>query len=100
MKQKLHRVEVVLYVMAEDESDACWVATHARFDVFECYAREAKAIDPGWEDAVPYNADDERTCSEIIKGKKQVIKPHLQSIRSPRPWAVNRAAPGSGFQLN
>ncbi len=71
MNKKLYRVAITLYVMAEDKYDACWAATNARFDVFECVAEEAKNPDPGWEDAVPYNADDERTCAEILASQPQ-----------------------------
>lgn len=87
MNKKLHRVEVVLYVIAEDEFDACWAATNARFDVFECVAEEAKTIAPGWEDAVPYNSEDDRTCSEIFASSvQQAGYPEDKSIQSPSPW--------------
>jgi len=66
MAKKLYRVDVVLYVMAETESIACTVATDAKFDVFGCVAEPVKFVEPAWQDAVPYNADDERTCSEIF----------------------------------
>jgi hypothetical protein len=69
MNKKLHRVEIVLYVMAEDEFEACWAATNARFDVFECAAKEATSLEPGWETAVPYNAEDDHTCAEILARK-------------------------------
>jgi hypothetical protein len=71
MGKKLYRVDVVLYVMADDESDACAAATTANFDVFECVAEEARFVEPFWEDAVPYNSENEKTCSEIIGGKNQ-----------------------------
>ncbi len=70
MNKKLHRVEIVLYVMAEDVFEACWAATQAPFDVFECTASEAEALDPGWEDAIPYNSDDDCTCAETLRKKK------------------------------
>jgi len=66
MGKKLYRVKVVLYVMAENESAACVAATRAKFDIFECVSRKVDAIDPEWKDAIPYNADDERTCGEIL----------------------------------
>ncbi len=69
MEKKLYRVKVVLYVMAENESDACVAATNARFDIFECTARKADHLDRGWEDAIPYNSDDFRTCSEVLAGQ-------------------------------
>ena len=55
MEKKLYRVKVVLYVMAENESEACVAATRARFDIFECAAKKAENVDSEWKDAVPYN---------------------------------------------
>lgn len=69
MEKKLYRVKVVLYVMAENESDACVAATNARFDIFECTARKADHLERGWEDAIPYNSDDFRTCAEVLAGQ-------------------------------
>ena len=73
MGKKLYRVKVVLYVMAENESDACVAATKARFDIFECTARKAVNIDPEWKDAIPFNIDDDRTCAEILGNKQQTV---------------------------
>ncbi len=70
MSKKLYRVRIDLYVMAEDEWDARVGATQAKFDVFECVAREADSLLPGWENAVPYNSNDDRTCTEIINCTK------------------------------
>jgi hypothetical protein len=69
MEKKLYRVKVVLFVMAEDEGQACAAATRARFDIFECTARKADYVAPEWNDAIPYNADDERTCAQIMSDK-------------------------------
>lgn len=66
MEKKLYCVKVILYVMAENASEASVAATKARFDIFECSARKAEHVDAGWENCVPYNADDERTCAEIM----------------------------------
>jgi hypothetical protein len=88
MAKKLFRVRVDLYVMAEDEVNARLAATRAKFDIFECTAREAEALLSGWENAIPYNSDDERTCSEIFAAKKPVpgraISIHPHQTRSPR----------------
>lgn len=90
MNKKLHRVEVVLYVMAEDEYDACWAATNARFDVFECAAEEAKTVAPEWESAIPYNSEDDHTCSEIFTSRmQQAGYPEDTSIQLPTSWATN-----------
>lgn len=75
MEKKLYCVRVILYVMAENASDACVAATKAPFDIFECTARRAERIDDGWEDCVPYNADDDRTCAEIMKSQAAILPP-------------------------
>ncbi|MGE5251220.1 MAG: hypothetical protein ACM3QS_13525, partial [Bacteroidota bacterium] len=66
-----------LYVMAENASEACVAATRAPFDIFECTARKAERIETGWEESIPYNADDDRTCTEIMASE-----PALQSSAS------------------
>jgi hypothetical protein len=83
MEKKLYRVKVVLFVMAENESDACVAATRARFDIFECTARKAKNVDSEWNDAIPYNADDERACSEIIASKQEAVRSRLHPVKQP-----------------
>jgi hypothetical protein len=84
MEKKLYRVKVVLFVMAENESDACMAATQARFDIFECSARKAEMVDPGWKDAIPYNSDDDRTCSEIMANRQKAARPTPRSEKLPR----------------
>jgi hypothetical protein len=83
MEKKLYRVKVVLYVMAENASDACAAATRADFDIFECVARKAEDVEPEWKDAIPYNADDERTCSEIIANQRRISPPATQIVKLP-----------------
>jgi hypothetical protein len=73
MEKKLFRVRVILYVMAENESEACVAATNARFDIFECTARKADHLELGWENAVPYNSGDYRTCAEILADQQRVL---------------------------
>ena len=83
MEKKLYRVKVTLFVMAENESDACIAATNAKFDIFECTAKKADHLDPGWEDAIPYNSDDLRTCGEILANQQKMIvlsTPFMQDI--------------------
>jgi hypothetical protein len=75
MEKKLYRVKVVLYVMAENESEACVAATAANFDIFECAARKVDHVEPAWEDAIPYNSDDGRTCAEILSCGEQIFLP-------------------------
>jgi hypothetical protein len=73
MDQRLFRVKVVLYVLAENESEACVAATNARFDIFECTAKKADHLDSGWDSAIPYNSEDFRTCAEIIADQHRDI---------------------------
>lgn len=70
MGKQLYRVKVILYVMAENESEARVAATNSQFDIFECTARKAEHIDSGWENAIPYNADNDRTCAEILASQQ------------------------------
>jgi hypothetical protein len=58
--------------MAENESAARLAATQSHFDIFECAARKANFIDTAWNDSIPYNADDDRTCSEIMANNQPV----------------------------
>jgi hypothetical protein len=83
MEKKMYRVKVVLYVMAENAPDACAAATRANFDIFECTTRKLEAVEPGWKNAVPYNADDDRTCSEIIDSQKQISYPEAENGKLP-----------------
>lgn len=83
MEKKLYRVRVVLYVMAENESDACVAATQARFDIFDCAARRAKNVDPEWRNTIPYNADDDLTCAENIASAPQIVCPRIRSLKLP-----------------
>ncbi len=75
MDKNLFRVKVVLYVMAENESAARMAATQAPFDIFECTAKKATRIEPAWNDAVPYNSEDTRTCAEIFTDPPKVSQP-------------------------
>ena len=86
MEKKLYRVKVCLYVMAENEYDACCAATNAHFDIFECVADKAKMIDLGWENAVPYNSDDERTCAQVLTNKKQLTPVRKRLMQVNRFW--------------
>jgi hypothetical protein len=83
VEKKLFRVKVVLFVMAENGSDACVAATRARFDIFECAARKAENVDLEWNDAIPYNAEDDRTCAEIMIHKGQISRPEVRSGKLP-----------------
>jgi hypothetical protein len=93
MAKKLYRVDVCLYVMAEDESEACWAATASRFDVFECVAAEAETLEAGWAEAVPYNnSEDDRTCAEILTDQRRGLSAGIGSIKLDR-----RPEPGTTY---
>ena len=83
MEKKLYCVRVVLYVMAENESEARVAATRSQFDIFECTARKAINVKPDWMDAIPYNADDERTCSEIMLNRQKMNGPEVRPVNLP-----------------
>jgi hypothetical protein len=36
-----------------------------------------------WKDAIPYNADDDRTCSEIMTNKPQTARPERRLMKLP-----------------
>jgi hypothetical protein len=95
MAKKLFRVKVILYVMAENESEACVAATDARFDIFECTAKKADKLEPGWEDAIPYNSEDIRTCAEIFSAKPLATQPVL-----PTSTFIERWHPGAQTYSN
>ena len=86
MEKKLYRVKVTMYVMAENESDACAAATQARFDIFECTARRPEYIEAGWEDAIPYNSSDMLTCAEIFTSQQKVVHPTPLQLPETRRW--------------
>ncbi len=99
MEKKLYCVRVILYVMAENASEACIAATKAPFDIFECTARKAERVDGGWEQSIPYNADDDRTCAEIMASEPAlrsstsflVTSAHRETtLRTPLSTAVQR----------
>jgi len=95
MQKKLYRVKVVLYVMAENESEARVAATDAKFDIFECTARKADHLDPAWHNAIPYNSEDERTCAEILAGQQQIEYPPIlfqSDTRRPSRMSIRHPA--------
>ncbi|RPI94104.1 MAG: hypothetical protein EHM40_07695 [Chloroflexi bacterium] len=95
MGKKLYHVKVVLYVMAENESEARVAATNARFDIFECTAKKARNVELGWNNSIPYNADDDRTCAEILVSQPQSMGPV-----NPSPTAVKQRRPGKWIITN
>jgi len=59
MDKQLYRVNVVLYVLAENETEACLAATQARFHILETVAQKIDAFDLAWNDALSYFAYNE-----------------------------------------
>lgn len=98
MEKKLYCVKVVLYVMAENASEACVAATRAPFDIFECAARKAERIGAGWTDSVPYNADDDRTCAEVMASEAAVKSSGSLLVTSTRRESILRASVSSAVQ--
>ncbi len=98
MEKKLYCVRVILYVMAENASEACVAATKAPFDIFECTARKAERIDIGWEESIPYNADDERTCAEILASEPALRSSASFLTTSARREITLRATVNSAVQ--
>ncbi len=84
MEKKLYRVKVVLYVMAENESEARVAATTARFDIFECSARKAETLDPEWANAIPYNSDTDSTCAEIFTHQQNAARVVRSILATPK----------------
>jgi hypothetical protein len=76
--------------MAENESEARVAATNARFDIFECTAKKATSVELGWNNSIPYNADDDRTCAEIVTSPSQKMRaarpPRSQEKLRRRKW--------------
>src|SRR5512135_3468547 len=97
MEKKLYRVRVTLYVMAENASGACVAATKAPFDIFECQARKAEHVDAGWEDAIPYNADDDLTCTEVLT-LENALHPSAAAPRIHAQAALRYIMPLPGSQ--
>src|SRR5512143_3640545 len=98
MEKKLYCVKVTLYVMAENASEACVAATRAPFDIFECTARKAERIDVGWADSIPYNADDDRTCAEIMAGEAAPRSSGSLLATSTHRESILRASMSSAVQ--
>lgn len=93
VEKKLYCVRVTMYVMAENTSEALVAATRAPFDIFECTARKADRVDPDWAGAIPYNADDERSCGEIMAASQPIEAPSpLLAIDTRRTTALSALA--------
>lgn len=67
--KKLYEVEKRYYVMAESVLEAASIIPN---DIIACTtsAFETDSVDYRWEDAIPFNSDDDRTCSQILKEQR------------------------------
>ena len=67
--KKLYEVQMTVYVMAEDENEACSIATQFDVDIpsEDCEIYEACVVPTVWLDSIPYGSDDDKTCWEILK---------------------------------
>jgi hypothetical protein len=67
MPKKLYEVEIVAYVMAENEEDARYI----NIDTGSCDidVNEADEVPEHWLDALPFNSDDDKTISQILAEK-------------------------------
>ena len=77
--KKLYQVEITLMVMAENEEDALEAIKDEVFgmiDVIECgEACEAKTVPEKWANEIPFNADGDATCIDIMK--RQLSNPSI-----------------------
>ena len=66
--KKLYMVEMMIMVMAEDKDDAIDVATGYGVEIssHDCDVTEVVGVPQSWEDAIPFGADDDRTCKDIL----------------------------------
>ncbi len=66
MNKKLYEIEARWYVMAEDEEEAQSIKPT---DIQACsvFAIDPIIIDADWNNAIPFNSDDNRTCGQILK---------------------------------
>jgi len=63
--KRLYEVEIRVYVMAENEQDALQIAAR-ECQPEEAEAEEAGSVDSLWWKSIPYGADDDKTCGEIM----------------------------------
>jgi len=82
MEKKCIASKWFLFVMAEDEGEACVAATGALRHL-RLYGQESRIYRTGMDDAIPFNADDERTCAEIMSDKSPTALPETRLMKCP-----------------
>jgi hypothetical protein len=86
--KKLYSVEITVYVMAEDDDEAKRVAVkNCEEDSAEAW--QAKSVAHEWYDAIPFGADDDMKCGEILK-LQRAAQPRLQATGKPPAPEANR----------
>lgn len=99
MPKKLYRahLSVDMYVVAEDEADAEYVAEHegvneSEFDVYVCEVKHSDIIETEWRNAIPFGEQDEKLVKqylndliEVEKVKITVSERQLQLPGTERP---------------
>lgn len=67
MTKLLYGVEITVYVMAEDEDEAKSLAvTNCEEDNAEAW-QAFSSVASEWSNAIPFGADDNMTCGDILK---------------------------------
>lgn len=76
--KKLYMVEMMVMVMAEDEDEAIDVATGWGIEItsYDCDVTKVVGVPQEWEDAIPFGADDDRTCKEVLRDEKYDLHSH------------------------
>ncbi len=72
--KKLYRVETSYYVMAENREDARTVRPRFLDLDLDVSIEEATSVDYSWRDAIPFEADGDKTCGEILKEQQRAAK--------------------------
>ena len=69
--KKLYCVEITVMVMAENKEEAAEIASREALPE-SCEANEAFSVPSEWYGAIPFGADDEKTCAQILKHQREL----------------------------
>ena len=70
--KKLYWIDITMMVMAEDEDEAAEIAAR-KATPENCVGRLALSVPSEWRDAIPFGADDDLTCGEILKRQREAV---------------------------
>ena len=73
--KKLYQVEITVFVMADDKDEAASIAS-VEAQPEDCEVWEARSVQSEWWDAIPYGADDDMKCGEILKQQRAAQHGH------------------------